>query len=497
MIRFNKSLFRSVPAILTAGAVVLFLVVLGALYFSKQAAVEADSAVDASRINTRILRLLSSIQDAETGQRGYLLTGDERYLVPFSKSAESIPVEIKALTPILFNIGVPQALLDQLSTLSAQKLAEMQHTIDLKSNGDNAGALAIIQSNVGLDLMDELRGIITQMQQHGIVNSGAHIGALQASTNSLSTIIAISAGLLVVLAAGAMRLTYLHRKEIEAAQQTLADANEGLEETIAFRTQGLQRANSELQTYAYIVSHDLRAPLVNIMGFTEELDRASRVFGAYLAKTGADDSTLEGKEAIEAVETDIPEALGFIRSSMKRMDNLINQILIMARAGNRELQRERIKLSELVEETLATLRHRLDEAQIEVEQAGSLPEVQSDKLALQQIIGNLLDNAIKYTEPSRRGKISIRGSRNGLSATFEIRDNGRGIADGDQERIFELFRRSGRQDMPGDGVGLAHVRALVRRLGGDVTVNSKLDVGTTFVVSVATDLAKVKKDNAA
>lgn len=494
MIRFNTSLFRSIPAILTVGAVILLLVVLGALYFSQRAADEADSSVAAGQLNTRVLRLLSSIQDAETGQRGYLLTGDERYLSPFTKSAASIPVEISALKPLLLQIGVPQSLLDQLAALSTQKLAELQRSIDLKSSGKSAEASALVQSNVGIDLMDQIRGIITEIQQRGIVNSGEHIGALKASTTSLSAIIAVSAGLLVVLALGAMRLTYLHRKEIEAAQQTLADANESLEETVVNRTQGLQRANNELQTYAYIVSHDLRAPLVNIMGFTEELDRASRVFRTYLTQTGADATTLEGKEAIEAVEIDIPEALGFIRSSMRRMDNLINQILIMARAGNRELHRERIKLDDLVEDTLATLRHRLDEAQIEVDSVGSLPEVQSDKLALQQIVGNLLDNAIKYMEPSRPGKITIKGSRHGLLATFEIRDNGRGIAQGDQERIFELFRRSGRQDMPGDGVGLAHVRALARRLGGDVTVRSEIGVGTTFVVTVATDLARVKKE---
>lgn len=126
---------------------------------------------------------------------------------------------------------------------------------------------------------------------------------------------------------------------------------------------------------------------------------------------------------------------------------------------------------------------------------GVLPEVQSDRLALQQIVGNLLDNAIKYLDPSRRGKISISGRRHGMFASVEISDNGRGIAAGDQERIFELFRRSGRQDMPGDGVGLAHVRALARRLGGDVTVSSELGQGTTFEVKIAADMARLKRED--
>jgi signal transduction histidine kinase len=493
MVRFHYSLFKSVPVILAVGAVILLGVVLGALYFSQRAADESDSAVSVGRLNTRVLRLLSTAQDAETGQRGYLLTGDTRYLEPFTRSSSSIPAEITALTPPLLDIGVSMATIDDLRSMLTQKLAEMQKTIELKSAGDSAGALALVQSNVGINLMDEIRDRISDIQQRGVANSALHLSALKASTTSLSTIIAVSAGLLVLIAGGAMRLIGDHTRQIEAAHDQLSRANETLEEAVTARTQSLQRANNELQTYTYIVSHDLRAPLVNIMGFTEELDRASGVFRAYLERTHADPNDRDGKAAIEAVETDIPEALGFIRSSMKRMDNLINQILVMARAGNRELHRDRVRLKDLLDETLETLRHRLDEAEISVEVAGALPEVQSDKLALQQIVGNLLDNAIKYMDPSRAGHIGVRGWRNGVLATLEISDNGRGIADGDQERIFELFRRSGRQDRPGDGVGLAHVRALARRLGGDVKVRSALGEGTTFEVSMVTDIGRLKK----
>jgi signal transduction histidine kinase len=497
MVRFHYSLFKSVPLILAVGAVILLGVVLGALYFSQRAADESDSAVSAGRLNSRVLRLLSTAQDAETGQRGYLLTGDSRYLDPFTRSSSSIPGEITALTPALLEVGVSMSTIDDLRSMLDQKLAEMQKTVDLKKSGDSLGALALVKTNVGINLMDDIRSRIADIQQKGVENSSLHIAALKASMTSLSTIIAVSAGLLVLLAGGAMRLIRDHTRQIETARVQLSRANETLEETVSARTQSLQRANNELQTYAYIVSHDLRAPLVNIMGFTEELDRARGVFRAYLERSRTDANDREGRAAVEAVETDIPEALGFIRSSTKRMDNLINQILVMARAGNRELHRDRINLRDLVDDTLATMRHRLDEDEITVEIAGHLPEVLSDKLALQQIVGNLLDNAIKYMDPKRARRIGVRGWRQGVLATLEISDNGRGIADGDQERIFELFRRSGRQDRPGDGVGLAHVRALARRLGGDVTVRSALGEGTTFEVSVMTDIGRMKKEEKA
>jgi signal transduction histidine kinase len=112
-----------------------------------------------------------------------------------------------------------------------------------------------------------------------------------------------------------------------------------------------------------------------------------------------------------------------------------------------------------------------------------LPTVLSDRLALEQVFGNLVDNAVKYRAPGRPPRIAIRArpDRTG-SVLIEIEDNGRGIGEQDHERVFDLFRRAGSQDQPGEGIGLAHVRALVRRLGGQITMTSELGVGTTFRV---------------
>ena len=483
--------------ILAIGAIILFGVVLTAFYVSQRAAVEADEAVAANRLNLRLLRLLNAAQGAETGQRGYLLTGEERYLEPYTASSATVSSEAAALAPLLLQIGVPQATVDDLRNVMARKLQEMQRTIELRKSGDAAAATAMVKTGEGLALMDEVRELIEDIQQRGIQNTAGHVAALRSTTGLLSAVIVVGAVLLVILAAGAVKLVYDHAGELEAAQRQLSRTNETLEEMVEQRTRSLRRANGELQTYAYIVSHDLRAPLVNIMGFTEELDRAANIFRAYLTRMRADPSKPDDRPVVEAVEADIPEALGFIRASMRRMDNLINQVLIMARAGNRELVAEKVGLLDLVEECCSTLRHRIDEAGIDLDVARGLPEVNSDRAALHQIVANLIDNAIKYMDPAREGRISVRGWRTGTHAILEVGDNGRGIATGDQERIFELFRRSGRQDQPGDGVGLAHVRALTRRLGGDVTVRSILGEGTTFQVAIAVDLTRVKKEEMA
>jgi signal transduction histidine kinase len=113
-----------------------------------------------------------------------------------------------------------------------------------------------------------------------------------------------------------------------------------------------------------------------------------------------------------------------------------------------------------------------------------LPNVVSDRLALEQIFSNLIDNALKYLKPGGPGAITVRGRTELGFAIFEVADNGRGIDAKDHQRVFDLFRRAGTQDKPGQGIGLAHVRALVRRLGGTMSVQSELNKGSTFTITL-------------
>jgi signal transduction histidine kinase len=103
---------------------------------------------------------------------------------------------------------------------------------------------------------------------------------------------------------------------------------------------------------------------------------------------------------------------------------------------------------------------------------------------------------LKYAKPGRPGRIAIRGRANVHGCIYEIEDNGRGVAPADHERIFELFRRSGSQDQPGEGIGLAHVRALIYRLGGSITLDSELDRGSTFRISLPRNLLRDRDQTA-
>jgi signal transduction histidine kinase len=143
-----------------------------------------------------------------------------------------------------------------------------------------------------------------------------------------------------------------------------------------------------------------------------------------------------------------------------------------------------VDTARLVQDTLRTLAHQLTARQVQVT-VGPLPVVQADALALSQIFGNLLANAVAYLDPSRPGALAITATQHPEQTVFVVQDNGRGIAAADIPHIFEPFRRVGRQDVPGEGMGLAYVQTLVRRHGGDIACQSTLGEGTTFTFTIA------------
>ena len=230
------------------------------------------------------------------------------------------------------------------------------------------------------------------------------------------------------------------------------------------------------------------------MGFTSELEVGAR--GARSAIVGGDDAEqADAGEAAGGAARICPRRSASSAPRPARWTRLINAILKLSREGRRELTPEPIDLGKLFagDRGRACSTSSTRPAPTIAIDADRLPLIVSDRLALEQIFGNLVDNAVKYLAPRParpRSRSSARASAPAGSASRSS-DNGRGIAAQDHERIFELFRRSGAQDQPGEGIGLAHVRALVRRLGGDITVRSELGHGTTFQIDLPARPASV------
>ncbi len=255
----------------------------------------------------------------------------------------------------------------------------------------------------------------------------------------------------------------------------------------------LEHLVMEIKDFAYIVSHDFRAPLINIKGFAGELKTAIEAVRPAVQIGLPRLNDKQKSQALSALAEDIPEALEFINSSISRLDNLINAVLDLSRLERRELCYEPLNMDLLVNETLKSLSYQLTMANAKVS-VGKLPECVADRLAMEQIMTNLLGNAMKFRDLVRPQQVSITGHQFPHETMFIVRDQGRGVESAYLSQIFQIFNRGSGQDVPGEGMGLAYVRALVRRHGGRIWCESQLGRGSTFTFTVSNHLAKRPPD---
>ncbi|MBI2423030.1 MAG: PAS domain S-box protein [Candidatus Hydrogenedentes bacterium] len=257
-----------------------------------------------------------------------------------------------------------------------------------------------------------------------------------------------------------------------------------------------ENINEELRKFTYIVSHDLRAPITNINGYSRELKADIDVLRTRLAEQGASVPAGLRKQIQPLIEHDIPESIEFIAHSIRRMEELVGAIFKLSRIGQRTMEFEKIDLGGLAAEVLRSFAHVIEAKGVELH-VKRLPVVLADQVAMGQIFSNLIDNALKYLDPDRKGRIEI-GAEDlpGLYGIY-IRDNGKGIAGDELPAIFDMFQRAGDQAVPGEGIGLTFVRTLVRKHGGELRCESTLKEGAMFRFTISKELEireKMKQD---
>lgn len=491
--RRSRALGQSLP--LAAGCLVLVAISALSVVLVDRAREDNAWVVHTVEVENQISTLLLRIRIAESSARSYLLTEEPRYLSEHHAAAADILPDVERLIRLA---GDNTAQVDNVNDLRAPvraRLEEFEKAIGFANRHDTAGGIEMLRTSDSGASVKRINDIANRMRQEE-----ERLFALRSQTadrtERLASMVTVAGSGLVILLAGIS--IFLVRRSTRArdeAEASLRDNNLNLEATVDERTSDLREANNEIQRFAYIVSHDLRSPLVNIMGFTSELEELrsdifKRIASLRLAAISAPPPTVDDGDAEGALEAEdrqlrdgFSEALEFIKSSIAKMDRLISAILGLTREGRREFDPVKINTRELIEAVVTTVAHQASEAEAQI-RIEPLPEITSDRLAVEQIFSNLIDNALKYLKPGVPGDISIQGRTKLGYAIFEVADNGRGIDPKDHQRIFDLFRRAGLQDKAGLGIGLAHVRALVRRLGGTMSVASELDQGSTFTVTL-------------
>jgi signal transduction histidine kinase len=476
---------RAVIILMGAGTLILIVIVGASVWLAASTANLGAEVLQARKTRTAASEALEMLLSAETSQRGYILTLNGRYLQPYLAAMPVLKRDLATLNALERGDPVSGPLVTRLNGVAEAKMAIIAQTIALVQAGHRDQAVSMVRTGSGLNLMDNARRILRTLVGNAETVVASDIDRLNANARLLQWITTIGGILVVAFGVSAMWLVYRAIRQAVRARQEVENLNLSLEDRVLRRTAALTRANEEIQRFAYIVSHDLRAPLVNIMGFTSELEVGTKSLKEYF-EDGAPEAQAQARET---ALVGLPEAVKFIRSSTGKMDRLINAILKLSREGKRELASQNVSLASTFAAIADSLRHQIDETSTTVDISPDLPTIRSDRLALEQVFSNLLDNALKYLQPGRPGRIVVSSRNDPNSVTISVKDNGRGIAENDQERVFELFRRAGRQDRPGEGIGLAHVRALVRRLGGDITVISKLGEGSEFRVLLPRSLS--------
>jgi signal transduction histidine kinase len=478
-------------ALLAAGLLILLGISASSLYLVFSLREDADAVAHTLEVQNQIYVSLLQVRRAESAERGYLLTSQPEFLTDFREAEAAVRPAFDNLRKLTADNPVQVQHLKEALPLVELRLREFNRVVNLAMSGQQAAANVIVQENATRRTTARIRDILDAM--HTDEQRLLKIRTAETDRTQMLSAAATTTGsaALSALAVASLLLVRRSQKVRDEAAQQLRDLNVNLEAAVVERTADLRESNEEVQRFAYIVSHDLRSPLVNIMGFTSELEQLRASIFERLARLSAPQAVTAGGDAApvedlladedKALSQEFDESLSFIKSSIDKMDRLIGAILTLTREGRREFKPERVDVRELIEGIAQTVAHQAEEANatITIER---LPRIISDRLALEQIFSNLIDNALKYLKPGVPGEIRVSGREKNRYTVYEVTDNGRGIDEKDHQRIFDLFRRAGVQDRPGQGIGLAHVRALVRRLGGTLSVSSAPDQGSTFTV---------------
>lgn len=265
--------------------------------------------------------------------------------------------------------------------------------------------------------------------------------------------------------------------DVDRANEELRKANDDLEE----RSAELHHRNEDVEAFVYSVSHDLRAPLVNIQGFSRELEMSFRQLAELLR-----DATLAPdvqKTVAGILDHDIPLSIRFILAGTSRSERLINALLLLSRSGREQLRFEVLDMEAIARATLDSLRKTVEGKGAEVTISG-MPKARGDATAIGRVLANLLANAVNYLRPGTPGRIEIGGEEKGASNEYWVRDNGAGLSGTARGRLFLVFQRFHPKLADGEGMGLAIVKRIVERHGGRVWADSEEGNGSTFRFSL-------------
>ena len=453
-------LFRT----LYTGLILLMVAVLASVVM-EVATIDVRAKLDnAVQLERDLGLLLSTLLDAETGQRGYLLTEEDAYLEPYRLALDTVAPILKRIGREVREDSIQQLRLQRVNSLTAEKFRELSRTLVLDATDQQDSLQLLLESDLGKSLMDQIRQTIDQLRREEIDD----VARRQAQVDRLATITTILRfvgvfGLALVFFYAYTQLRPLFARNIEVITDRDHEIEERkrIEEVNIALIGSLNSKNHELDRFAYIASHDLREPLRTVSNYVEVL----------------------GEDHAEQLDAQGRDYLDLIHRTTDRMRVLIDALLQYGRVGQSE-QRTPVDLNAVLREARENLHFAIEQSAATLTVA-DLPQVPGYPIALRQLFQNLLANALKFHAAGVPPQVEVFATQQEHTVTISVRDHGIGMSEADQTKIFDLFTRlHASTAYEGQGIGLAFCQKIVHLHQGDLTVTSQPGRGSTFSVTL-------------